>query len=258
MLTYRLKTGGQVLLIPAEDIEPPEEYERTVISSEELRELADSIETIGMLNPVTVRSIGSGKYRIIAGERRRKAAELAGLEYIPSLLIQDDDEKYNIYSIAENLHRRDVHFLDTARRIEELREMYSLEEISGLLCIPEGMILSRIHLLSLPENIKWKIITGGIQEKDAVLISRITDINKRNEVTELMVSASMSFSEALETVNNSEKRTVFRARYKDMIIFTNTLDHAIKTMKASGIEADVQKTEDDRKIVYTVTINKMI
>ena len=258
MYTYRIKTGGQVLLIPVDDIEPPENYERSFVASDELELLAESIREIGMINPVIVRSIEGGRYRIVAGERRRLAAGLAGLAFLPALLINENDEMYSIYSVAENMHRSEVHFLDTARYIEKLRDSNSIESVAQRLSIPEGQILSKIHLLSLPDNIKWKMINGRINEKDALKISRIVDPKIRNDVTELMMNSSLSFNEAYEEIKAVKKKTVFCAKYRDVSIFVNTIQHALDTMKESGIKAESSRTEDDNKIVYTVTINKLI
>lgn len=258
MLSYKVKTGGQVILIPVEDIRESEYSSRMVISSDELNFLALSIKSSGLLSPLVVKACSDGTYRVISGERRRRAALIAGCEYLPCLLVNAERQDARIYQIIDNLHRRELHFLEAAQAIEELRDYMSVEEISEKLTVPVGLILSRIRLLSLPENIKWKIITGDLSENTANALCRLCDEKLQNAVVDSMISSNLSFREALELNSAVNKKTVFIAHYKDYTVFENTIQHAIDTMKASGISANSEKSSDDSKITYTVTINKLI
>lgn len=245
-------------MIPIEDISPPPFSSRIIIPSEELELLSLSIKENGLLIPVSVKSSGNGMYQIISGERRRRAAILAGLTYLPCLLMQLTDEECRIINIADNLHRRELHFLEAAEAIELLRNYMSIEQISDVLCIPEGLILSRIRLLSLPDNIKWKIISGSLSESTANALCRITDENRQNAIVDIMISSGLSFREALEVTSMQNKKTVFVAHYKDYTVFENTIEHAVETMTASGIKANCRKAVNNTQIVYTVTIDKMV
>ena len=134
----------------------------------------------------------------------------------------------------------------------------SVDEIAERLSVPEGMILSRIKLLTLSENIRWKIMTGNLSENIANALVRVEDSNRQNEIADLIISSGCSFNEALELTEKIPKRVIFTARYRDYRIFENTIEHAVDTMKASGIKAECKKAADDSKIIYTVTINKLI
>ncbi len=258
MLTYKIKTGGQVILIPVEDLIPSDYSSRMVISSDELNLLALSIKKSGLLSPLVVKACKDGTYKVISGERRRRAAVIAGCDYLPCLLVNADAEHAKIYQIIDNLHRRELHFLEAAQAIEELREYMSVEEIADRLSVPSGLILSRIRLLALPKNIQWKIITGGLSENTANSLCRLCDEKLQNQIVDSMLSSDLGFKEAYELNNTANKRTVFIAHYKDYTVFENTIEHAVDTMKASGIAATSEKQTDDGKIIYTVTINKLI
>ncbi len=258
MLSYKVKTGGQVILIPTEDIKESDYSSRMVISSDELNFLALSIKSSGLLSPIVVKACSDGCYQVISGERRRRAAIIAGCDYLPCLLVNAERQDAKIYQIIDNLHRRELHFLESAQAIEELRDYMSVEEISEKLSVPIGLILSRIRLLSLPDNIKWKIITGGLSEITANSLCRICDEKLQNAVVDSMISMNLSFKEAYELNNSVDKKTVFIAHFKDYTVFENTIEHAVDTMKASGISAGCEKSADNNKIVYTITINKLI
>ncbi len=258
MLKSKVKTGGSILLIPIEDILPAAYSSRRVVSLDELYKLSDSISSVGILNPLTVKCENNGCYRVVSGERRRRAAILSGCTELPCVLVNVNDYNSVIFNIAENLHRKELHFLELATILDELHENMSISELSGSLAVPEGLILSRIRLLSLPDNVKWKIMTGNINETTANAIAGVKDSKRQNEITDLIISTGCSFREAMELTEQIPKRAVFAARYRDYRIFENTIEHAVDTMKSSGISADCEKQSDDCKITYTVTINKMV
>ena len=258
MLINKVKTGGSILLIPIEDIRPPEYSSRRVVSLEDLYKLADSVRSSGILNPLIVNKCSDGTYRIISGERRRRAAEIAGCDYIPCVVMNTDEIDAVLYNICENIHRKELHYLEIATILDELHEYMSVSEMAERLSVSEGMILSRIRLLNLPENIKWKIITSDLPEITANSIVKVEDSNRQSEITDLIVSSGCSFNEALELTEKIQKKVVFTAHFRDYRIFENTIEHAVDTMKASGISAECKKLSDDSKILYTVTINKLI
>lgn len=258
MLQYKVKTCGQILLIPVEDILPPKFNIRSYISAEEIENLSESIKENGILNPISVKSNADGTYIIISGERRRRAAILAELTHLPCIVMNGDEDDAVIMSVTDNIHRQNLHFLEEAEIIERLRDFLSVEDISLMLTIPEGQILSRIRLLSLPDNIKWKIIVNGLTENTANQLCRLTDTRIQNDVTDLMISSNISFNEALELVKEPEKKTVFIAHYKDYTIFENTIEHAVETMTASGISVKINKSVNSKQISYCITIDKMV
>lgn len=257
MLNNRIRSGGRIILIPAEDVFPSENSPRTIISSEELYQLSLSIAEKGLLNPITVYSIGNGKYRVASGERRRRAAVSAGLSSLPCLLIKNEGNNIKLINLIENMHSKELHFLEIAEAIDRMQETMSLNEISAALSIPEGLILSRVRLLSMPTDVKMKIITSGYSESIANSICKINDENRQKAVVDMMDNLDISFNEAYEATEE-QKKTIFSAHFKDYTIFQNTIEHAVAMMTASGIQARTEKNITDSSIVYTVTINKVV
>lgn len=258
MLTNKVKTGGSILLIPIDDILPAEYSSRRVVSLEELQILAQSIRSVGILNPISVVTVENGCYRVISGERRRRAALIAGCTYLPCVLINTDECNSMLYNIAENLHRKELHYLELATIIDELLNIFSVSELAINLSVPEGLILSRKRLLNLSDNVKWKIISGNINEITANAIAGIDDTERQNDIVDLIIMSGCSYREAYEMTEKTPKKSVFAAHYRDYRIFENTIEHAVDTMQASGINSCCEKSADDSKIVYTVTINKLI
>ena len=257
MLNNRLKPGGRIILVPSEDVFPSENSSRIVISSDEIYKLSLSIEKNGLLNPISVYSIGNGKYRVVSGERRRRAAIDAGLTYLPCLLMKGSCDEVKIMNLVENMHCKELHFLEIAEAIERMRETMSLSEISDALCIPEGLILSRSRLLSLPGDIKLKIITSGLSEENANSLCKISDYHRQKRIIEMMTSQGISFTEAYEATQE-QKKSVFSAHFKDYTVFQNSIEHAVAMMNASGISARSVKQVSENEIIYTVTINKVV
>lgn len=257
MLNNRIKPGGRIILIPAEDIFPSENSSRTIIDSDKLYQLSLSISEKGLLNPIAVYSIGNGKYRVASGERRRRAAISAGLTYLPCLLVKNDTENLRLMNLIENMHSKELHFLEIAEAIDRMQNTMALDEIASALSIPEGLILSRVRLLSMPADIKLKIISAGLSEADANSICKISDYDRQKSVIELMTSLNISFSEAFEATDDC-KKSVFAAHFKDYTVFKNTIEHAVAMMSASGIKAYAEKEVNDTSIIYTVTINKVV
>ncbi len=245
-------------MIPVEDIIPASYATRIYMPADEIDSLSESIKANGLLQPLLVRSADNGLYQVISGERRRQAAISAGIIYLPCLLINCSEEKARIINLNDNLHRRELHYLEFAELADELAGVMSLEDIAKELNVPEGQILSRIRLLQLPRNIKWKIISSGITEATANALCKIKDEKRLNATVDLIIKTGVGFKEAYELTNEEVKKTVFVARYKDYTVFENTIEHAVDTMSASGIKVKIDKAENNMKIVYNISIDKMI
>ena len=111
--------GGKVLFLPVEEISPNPDQPRRVFSQPELEELAASIRALGVLQPLTVRR-REGQWELVAGERRLRAARLAGLSQVPCLPIQADSQSSSLLALVENLQRRDLDFWEEALALRRL------------------------------------------------------------------------------------------------------------------------------------------
>ena len=146
---------GPVRMIPLQKAEPNPDQPRKVFDPEALQELADSIAENGIIQPLTVREADGGYYQIIAGERRWRAARMAGIEEIPVLIVDADDEKAAKLALIENLQREDLNPMEEAMGYQRLMSEYGLtqEETAKAVTKSRSAVANTLRLLQLPEAI---------------------------------------------------------------------------------------------------------
>ncbi|MBO4953544.1 MAG: ParB/RepB/Spo0J family partition protein [Clostridia bacterium] len=165
-------------------VEPNREQPRKQFDEEKLQILADSIKTHGVIQPILVKEREKGYYMIIAGERRWRAAKLAGLKTIPAVVKNLEEQKVMEVALVENLQREDLNPIDTAKGYQFLAEKFNLtqEEISARVGKSRSAIANTLRLLTLPEFVQDKLFDGaltegharsliGLSEKDALAIA---------------------------------------------------------------------------------------
>ncbi|MBR4261967.1 MAG: ParB/RepB/Spo0J family partition protein [Bacilli bacterium] len=155
---------------------------RKVFDEEKLNELSSSIKEFGVIQPIIVKKSIKG-YEIIAGERRVKAAKLAGLEKIPAIVREFTDTEMMEIALLENLQRENLNAIEEATAYKKLLDTLSLtqEELAEKLGKSRSHITNMIGLLSLPKNVKEKIADGTLSMSHARVLSKIEDENKINE-----------------------------------------------------------------------------
>ncbi len=154
---------GQTLL-RLSDIEPNTDQPRKSFDGEALAQLADSIAANGLLQPILVRDLGNGFYRIIAGERRWRASKMAGLSEIPAIIMDIDDKKAAELALIENIQRRDLNAMEEAAAYKALLEEYKMtqEEVSRVLGISRSALANTVRLLDLPESVSAMVVSGAL------------------------------------------------------------------------------------------------
>ena len=147
--------GGSVLL-PISQVEPGLKQPRKRFEEEALQDLADSIRTHGLLQPLTVRRLSSGYYQIIAGERRWRASKLAGLTEVPAIVIEADDRKVMELGLIENLQREDLNPMEEAGGYQVLMEEYGLtqEEVAQRVGKSRPAVANALRLMALPDAVR--------------------------------------------------------------------------------------------------------
>ena len=158
MQTLRHRRGG-IIYIRTEDISPNPIQPRKSFDEEALQELSRSIKSYGILNPLTVR-LRSGHYELVAGERRLRAAKLAGLKEVPCMLIDVNLEDAGLIALVENLQRRDLDFIEEAQGISRLIRMFGMsqEEAARRIGKSQSAVANKLRLLKLPQNVQ-KLVT---------------------------------------------------------------------------------------------------
>ncbi|MCI6400417.1 MAG: ParB/RepB/Spo0J family partition protein [Candidatus Fimivicinus sp.] len=259
------KSGGNILMIPEQEIMPNPTQPRRHFDRQELANLAQSIRANGILQPVTVRTIPGG-YELIAGERRLRAARLAGLTHIPCILINADDRKTALFSLLENLQRQDLSFFEEADAIQKLMRVYGLsqEEAARKLGMAQSTLSNKLRLLRLPESIRLTLEREQLTERHARTLLRLETAAQMEEALSRIIDEKLNVAQSEKLIDQLLQKPVSEKKgkkapiklFKDVRLFVNTLNHAVDTMKRAGISAASSRNETDEYIEYVVRIPK--
>lgn len=263
MKSAKYKIGGQIILIPQEDIYPNPNQPRSRFDFDELEGLAQSIRQNGIIQPIAVRVNASGNYELISGERRLRASRLVGISLIPCIIMEASDEKSALFALIENMQRSDLGFFEEASAIEKLIVNFNMsrDEVCRKLGKAAPTISNKLRLLKLPEDVRLKITQEGLTERHARALLRLPTRAQLDRALSIISDKRLNVAESEKLIDqmlsadkSSKKPTV--KLFKDVRIFVNTLNHAVDTMRRAGIEADSAKSETDEYIEYIVRIPK--
>lgn len=184
------------------DIEPDKNQPRRDFDAAALEELADSIRQHGVISPLVVRDIGGGRYRIIAGERRYRAAKLAGLDKVPVTVRDCSDEQISEISLVENLQREDLGALEEAAGYRRLMDEFGLtqEQVASRVSRSRSAIANSLRLLTLPDKITGMLRDGSLSAGHARALLSLEDDAQRLDAAEKTVSAGLSVRQTEELV----------------------------------------------------------
>lgn len=180
--------------LPLQKIEPNPLQPRKTFNPEELDSLADSIRMHGIIQPLTVRRLPSGFYQIIAGERRWRAARLAGLTDVPVVVIEADDKKAMELALIENLQRADLTPIEEARGYQQLIGEYGLtqEQVADRVSKSRPAVANAMRLLSLPDEILSMVESGKLTAGHARALLSIKDEHQQLAVAQKVVNLQLS------------------------------------------------------------------
>ena len=259
----KYKIGGQIILIPQEEIYPNPNQPRRRFDFDELEGLAQSIRQNGIIQPIAVRVNNRGEYELISGERRLRASRLVGITQIPCIIMEANDEKSALFALIENVQRCDLDFFEEAVAIEKLLTDYGMtrDEICKKLGKAPPTISNKLRLLRLPEDIRMRITQENLTERHARAMLKLTSVSQMERAMSIIAEKRLNVAETERLIsqiltNDSRPRQPTVKLFKDVRIFVNTLNHAVDTMRRAGIEADSAKSETDEYIEYIVRIPK--
>ena len=197
-----IESENAPIFVKIEEIEPNVNQPRTHFDDEKIKELANSVSAHGLISPIVVKPLASGKYKIIAGERRFRASKIAGLSEVPVLIKDIDDKKIMEFALVENLQREDLSPLEEAKGYKALVDAYKLtqEDIAKVIGKSRSYIANTLRLLSLPEyvieSLEKKEITAG-HARALLGINSEDDIKRALKIT---VSQSLNVRQLEELV----------------------------------------------------------
>lgn len=254
----------RVQYIPLGRIRPNPQQPRRSFDEEGLAELAASIRSCGILQPLTVRRAGDG-YELVAGERRLRAARIAGLREVPCLVAQVGEEDSALLALMENLQRRDLDCWEEAHAIARLISRYGLsqEEAARRLGRAQPTVANKLRLLRLPEDVRALLRENGLTERHARALLRLQDPEVQRRAAGDMVRRGMNVAQAeayVEKLLQSAQVTPPRGRstyiIKDVRLFLNSVDRGLHLMRQAGVDAGWNRQDTDREILLTIRIPK--
>lgn len=269
LISTDLTDENQVKVVSINDIEPNKEQPRKLFDEDKLEELSTSIKEHGIIQPLIVKK-EEEYYVIVAGERRWRAARMAGLKEIP-VLIQDYTTKEVMeISLVENIQREDLNAIEEAKAYEALINNFSLtqEELAARVGKSRSAIANTLRLLQLDESIQELIIQQQITEGHGRAILRLPDKKSQLELVEKIIKNSMSVRETEKKVNEildkpqkkkvkNKKEVIYREIEEKIKNILGTKVQITKGKKKGKIEIEYYNENDLERILYLLeTINK--
>ena len=254
-----LMESTRVTMISPDYISPNPDQPRRYFDPDGLTELAESIRAHGILQPLSVRRKGGGRYELIAGERRLRAAMICGLEQVPCLVLEVSRESSCLLSLIENLQRRDLDFWEEAKALERLISVYGLsqEEAAAKVGKSQSAVANKLRLLQLTGDQRQFVLDNNLTERHARAVLRLPE-NRRSEalinIAKRRLNARQTDLYIEQLLNSTAKGRHRISMVRDVRIFVNTIDHAIRLMTDNGVPATAHREEKDGYIEYTVRI----
>ena len=256
--------SGRIHMLPIERISPTPRQPRRHFPEQPLRELADSIRQHGVLQPLTVQKTPGG-YVLVAGERRLRAAGLAGLTHVPCLLVRATPQDSALLALVENLQRCDLHYLEEAAAISKLITTYGMsqEEAARRLGRSQPAVANKLRLLRLSPACGELLRKYELTERHARALLRLEDEDTRLAALrhigekKLTVAAAEEYIEVQlqkKQMEGKEKKRLFII--KDVRLFLNSVDRGMETIRRAGVDARFDRQESEEEITITIQIPK--
>ena len=228
------ETGG-VTMVRINDVEPNAAQPRKVFDSEELEALSESISLYGMIQPITVRMIG-GMYQIVTGERRWRAARMAGLSEVPVIVISADDKKVAELALVENIQRSDLNPIEEAFGFAALIEEHGLtqEEAAKRIGKSRSAVTNSLRLLNLPESVRKMIESGDLSAGHAKVLLAISDADTLEKAAVQVVSRDLSVRDTEKLVKKLEEAAAEEEEEKVVRDVDHTRALEVRVQKALG------------------------
>lgn len=225
---------------------------RTDFEDEMLDELCESIKEFGIIQPLIVKKIDREKYELIAGERRLRAAVMAGLTNVPVIIREADEQQSALIALIENVQREDLSFLEEAKAYKKLMEQHGLTQtiIAQKVGKKQSTISNKLRLLALPEEIQKMITEYKLTERHARALLRIEDEDVRRYVIERIIKNNLNVTQSEKLISDiinkreSSRNSAERIRFINYRIYVNTVKKAFETIFES--EKNAQFFQEDK------------
>lgn len=256
--------SSRVRYIAIGAVRPNPQQPRRSFDETALRELADSIRAYGILQLLTVRDKG-GYYELVAGERRLRAARMAGLETVPCLETAADDRRSALLALVENLQREDLHYFEEAAAIAAYLQQTGAtqEEAAAQLGRSPSAVANKLRLLRLSPACRAILVENNLTERHARCLLRLEDEEERLSAARYLARNHLNVAQAEQYVERrlaalQSTPPAGRKTYiiKDVRLFLNSLDRGLRLIREAGVDARTERQETEEDILLTIRIPK--
>ena len=259
----------QIVNVNVENITPNPYQPRQSFSEDNLQELADSIASYGVIQPLTVRKIDEDKqYQLIAGERRLRAVKLLGKTEVPVIIKNLENREMAEIALIENLQRKDLNFIEEAEAYNKLIEEFNLTqtELATRIGKAQSTIANKLRLLNLPGSILHVIQQGGLNERQARALLKLDKKDDMLDIVEEAVRKDLNVRETEELVNkvkDSSKEERKEAEtgkitgaFADIRLYLNTIEKTINQLDEAGANFKVERSETEDAVEFHIRIKR--
>lgn len=262
-----MNRSEHLIHLPIEHIRTNPHQPRRSFSSDDLNELADSIKSVGIIQPVTVRVIQDG-YELVVGERRLRAAGIAGLKEIPAMLVNMSDQESAAVALIENIQRNDLNFFEEACALERLMkdQQWTQKELADLLGKKQSTISNKIRLLAIPEQIRDTLIENQLSERHARALLKLDSTAQLRKAVRRIIQDKLTVKETEKYVaecTNPIVTEIKEVKSKRNIrgvaafkIYLNTLKQSVETIKAAGGKLTYEEVEFEDGLEVRIRFQK--
>lgn len=245
------KKGGSTFInINAVDVNPNQP--RTDFEDDVLDELSESIKEFGIIQPLIVKRVNKDRYELIAGERRLRAATRAGLETVPVIVREADEQQSALIALIENVQRENLSFLEDARAYKKLMEVHGLTQtmIAQKVGKKQSTISNKLRLLSLPDDIQKVITENKLTERHARALLKVEDEEMRHYIIERIIKNNLNVTQSEKLINDilskqeNSRHGGERIHFINYRLYVNTVKKAFATIFES--EKNAQFFQEDK------------
>lgn len=257
--------SNRILYLPVSSIRPNPSQPRRYFATEGLTELAASIREHGILQPLSVRRSATG-YELISGERRLRAAGLAGLNEVPCIVVEVDTRGSSLLALVENLQRKNLDFVEEAEALTRLISTYHLsqEEAARKIGKSQSAVANKLRLLRLAPQVLELLRRNGLTERHARALLRLEDdaaqLRAANYIIrhQLTVAKTEEYVAGLLTPLADKSLSSNKPTYliRDVRLFLNTVTRGLSLMQSAGVDAQCGRQDTNDAILLTIRIPK--
>lgn len=256
----------EVIQLPIKNISPNRFQPRSIFNEEKIKELAQTIHTHGMIQPIVVRKLNDDEYELIAGERRWRAVQLLGWENVAAIIRDMNDTETASVALIENLQREELTVIEEATAYEQLLQLHSLtqEALAQRLGKSQSTIANKLRLLKLPDEIQQALLNKQISERHARALIVLKEKDAQIKVLQNILENNLNVKQTEELIhkvqNPTEKKKkkspTLKGINKDIRIAMNTIRQSLNMVSETGLEVESVEKELDDYYQFTIKIPK--